>query len=217
MRVETEDSGFSVAPLIGAAGAAMAIIVATERFAIKRETAAIGGAAIALAVSQATSGTVRALFQGAALAGIGLAIVELVRIFRGGARAGEPSSSVAPSLDADRRSEFEKTVAAAPAPSTPTVSVEAEPAAEFAQKAARAEPSASPSPTAANPVLAARIKNLSASLTLDELLRLNQVATQLSPEQLAHLERELLVRSLDASVELVRTQVIVGTSGHARA
>ena len=85
MHSETEDSGFSVAPLLGAAGAAVVISIATERFAIKRQTAALGGSAIAFAVSRATSGTVRALFQGAALAGVGLAIVELVRTLRQGA------------------------------------------------------------------------------------------------------------------------------------
>src|SRR6185312_7156000 len=92
MRSETELSEFSVAPLLGAAGAAVAFSVAAERFAIKRQTAALGCAAVAFGLSQATSGAARALFQGAALAGIGLAIVELVRTLRQDRPAATPNS-----------------------------------------------------------------------------------------------------------------------------
>src|SRR6185312_8386047 len=113
MRSETELSEFSVAPLLGAAGAAVAFSVAAERFAIKRQTAALGCAAVAFGLSQATSGAARALFQGAALAGIGLAIVELVRTLRQDRPAATPSGVTQQPADAITRSELQAAFAAA--------------------------------------------------------------------------------------------------------
>jgi hypothetical protein len=79
---QMEGSGLPVVQLAGAAGAAVALAQVTERQGIRREVAALGGAAVALAVSQASGGTTRAFFQGAALGSLGVAIVEFVRRFR---------------------------------------------------------------------------------------------------------------------------------------
>src|SRR5258706_14299717 len=99
MHSESEDSGSLVAPLVGAAGAAAMICAAAERFGIKRHVVALGGAAAAFAASRATTGTARALFQGAALGGIGVAIFELVRALRQQPAPREQARSAAPTSD----------------------------------------------------------------------------------------------------------------------
>ncbi len=82
MHSELGDSESAVAPLLGSASAAAMIAIAAERFAIKRHVVALGGAAIAFAASQASTGTARELLQGAALGSLGVAIFELVRTLR---------------------------------------------------------------------------------------------------------------------------------------
>jgi hypothetical protein len=79
MSAEMKRSVFTIAPLVGAASAAVAISLAMERTASKHQWVALGSAALAFALSQATSGPTRAFLLGAAIAGIGVAIVELVR------------------------------------------------------------------------------------------------------------------------------------------
>jgi hypothetical protein len=121
MRSEMEDSGISVAPIVGAAGAAVAITVVAERFVVKRHTVAIGGAAIAFAASRATSGAVRAFCEGAALASIGIAIVELVRTLRGDVGATDQHRAATEPTASDKRSASEESVTATHPPPAPLI------------------------------------------------------------------------------------------------
>lgn len=69
-------------PFIGAAGGALAVTVATERYGVKREVATFGGAALALAASQSVTGLPRDLLQAAATAGVCLVVVEVLQTLR---------------------------------------------------------------------------------------------------------------------------------------
>ena len=77
-----KESNFTIAPLVGAAGAAAAISAAMERYGDTGQAVALGTAAVALVLSQVASGPARAFLEGATIASIGIAILELVRSFR---------------------------------------------------------------------------------------------------------------------------------------
>jgi hypothetical protein len=114
--VKTVHSAFAtsdsqLAALVGAAGAAVAITVATKRLAWQRERAAFGGAAIAFAASRATTGAARALFEGATLVGIGLGIAELVRLIGQPAEATLQHHPATPPSDKIRRADLERAIA----------------------------------------------------------------------------------------------------------
>jgi hypothetical protein len=171
MRSEKKGPEFTVAPLIGAAGAAVAIAIATERAAGKRQTVALGGAAVAFAFSQATSGATRAFFQGAAIAGIGVAIAEWVRSLRQAAVSPAPRPTTVPAAQP------EKTTDTSPASDTPAVA-EREPspppAAQF-----------QPAPDAASEAPAGhRVDSLSTERELAVA-----PAGALSPEAIEHLSK----------------------------
>lgn len=70
------------APFVGAAGGALAVTIATERYGVKREVATFGGAALALAASQSVTGLPRELLQAAATAGVCLGVVEVLQTLR---------------------------------------------------------------------------------------------------------------------------------------
>jgi hypothetical protein len=110
-----DGSELSVAPLVGAAGGVVAISVAAQRFGAKREVAAFGGAAIAFAASQATSGVARALLQGAVLAGIGVGVAELVRRFRQDSVRTTGARPPGPPPDAVKHGDLERALAEAQA------------------------------------------------------------------------------------------------------
>ena len=85
--------------LLGAAGAAVAISITAERYSLKRQTVALGTAAGAFAASLAAEGPLRALLQGAALAGLGVAIVDLVRSFLQGTASAASSDDTTVRLE----------------------------------------------------------------------------------------------------------------------
>jgi hypothetical protein len=70
------------APFLGAASGALAATIAVERFGVRREVATFGGAVLAFAASQGQSGIVRSILDGAAMAGVCLGVVELLRANR---------------------------------------------------------------------------------------------------------------------------------------
>src|SRR5215468_1283529 len=67
------------APFVGAAGGALAATIAVERFAMRREVATLGGAALAIAAAQGQTGLARSLLDGAAMAGVCLGVAEILR------------------------------------------------------------------------------------------------------------------------------------------
>ncbi len=104
-------------PLVGAAGGALAITVATERYGVKREVATFGGAALALAAAQSVTGFPRDLLQAAATAGVCLGVVELLQTLRPSWLYRQPVAhepehrQAAPPPDAITRSDLQQAMA----------------------------------------------------------------------------------------------------------
>jgi hypothetical protein len=212
MRSDRKGSEFTVAPFVGAAGAAVAIAIATERAAGKRQTVALGGAAIAFAFSQATSGATRAFFQGAAIAGIGVAIAEWVGLLRQGAA---PSSNAVPGPQRSKTDatvpapEPAKTDATAPPPgmsssaenaSSPAPAAELQtPARNLASPLHAFAPAASPSPEAIE-----HLSQVNALLSENERRTLSSLNATASSAEVTALRNELLRRRPADAVAFLR-------------
>ena len=114
MSAQSKNKMHVVAPVIGAAGGALAVTVAVERFGVKREVAAFGGAIVAFVASRRASGAARAGFEAAAAAGVCLGIAEIVRKLRPhviyGSQPSHPETprQAAPPPDAITRADFDK-------------------------------------------------------------------------------------------------------------
>ena len=74
--------GNVVAPIIGAAGGAVVVAVAVEKFKIKKPVAALGTAAASFIAARNSTGAVRAAFEGAAIASVCIAVTELLARLR---------------------------------------------------------------------------------------------------------------------------------------
>lgn len=101
-----------LAPIVGAAGGVVAATVAVERFGVKREVATLGGATAAVMAAQQANGVLKAVLEGAAAAGIALALADMLQLARpklifGDRPAPEPQRQTAPP-DAITRGDLEK-------------------------------------------------------------------------------------------------------------
>ena len=114
MSAQSKNKTHVVAPMIGAAGGALAVTVAVERFGVKREVAAFAGAIVALVASRRASGAARVGLEAAAAAGVCLGIAEIVRKLRPHVIYGNQPShreaprQAAPPPDAITRADFDK-------------------------------------------------------------------------------------------------------------
>jgi hypothetical protein len=72
----------TLAPVAGAAGATIAITVATERFGLDRDLVTLGGAAFAFFAASNTNGLTRDVLIGAATAGAALGVAEILKTLR---------------------------------------------------------------------------------------------------------------------------------------
>lgn len=68
-----------LAPLLGAAGGAAAIVAASDHFQLDRKAVALGGVGLGIAVASATTGVVRQLATGVAAAGACIAVLDFIR------------------------------------------------------------------------------------------------------------------------------------------
>jgi hypothetical protein len=95
----TEPQDGVLIPIVGAAGGALAIALASERLGVDRTRVALTGADVAAAVAGSTTGWARQLASGAAAAGVVIALVDHFRerdVMRAAAAPAEPAD-VAPS------------------------------------------------------------------------------------------------------------------------
>jgi hypothetical protein len=66
-------------PLLGAAGGAVVIAIASERTGVDRKWVALGGASVGIAVASSTDGWLKQLATGVAAAGFVIAVVDYLR------------------------------------------------------------------------------------------------------------------------------------------
>jgi hypothetical protein len=81
-RINRSDAAITVAPLVGAAGATMAITAAVERWGQPRMPVAVAGSLVALTMSQSAEGATKQALAGAAAAGACIALGEFLQMLR---------------------------------------------------------------------------------------------------------------------------------------
>lgn len=105
--------GGVVAPIVGAAGGALVVNIAVEKFKLKRPVAAFGTAALSLIAARNAKGAARAGFEAAAIASICIGVTELLtRILQPKAQpVAKAQGAPSPARDAVRSSEFRDALA----------------------------------------------------------------------------------------------------------
>jgi hypothetical protein len=104
----------TVAPLVGAAGGTLVITAAVERFGVRSERIALGGAALAVTLARNADGAIKDALTGAAAAGLCLGILELLEKHRPTFLYGDkPKQEPAPTnlTDAISRADLAKALA----------------------------------------------------------------------------------------------------------
>jgi hypothetical protein len=176
-------------PIVGAAGAAVAIALASQRTGLDRKWVALGGAGVGVVVASSTSGWLKQLATGVAAAGAVIAVVDYLR-----ERAAAPSQ--APTRDATQDSK--------PLPSVPAPSSEAVPA--------RAAPTAPENAAApADDLTPEQLAHLQAIMEHLEPVEREQVAKleKNAPADLIRsLKKTLVGLSVDDGVAFVRKNVL---------
>jgi hypothetical protein len=215
----------TVLPIVGGAGSALAFVLAAEQLNVSKLQVAVTLAGAGAVTAASTTGWIRDIAIGVAAAGACVAAMEAVTLYRVAQAfktAAEPPPPQAPPVDAVTQADLQAAMAkiaeqqnrAQEALHTDLKSVIAEAASAASQTLA---PTVSTGAAVHDPVVVAKIQNVMARLEPSERRRLNEIASQASVEQRAYLEHEIFRRPLDESVEYLRTQVLVGSNGHAPA
>ncbi len=87
--------GAGMMPILGAAGGALAIAIASERTGVNRKWVALGGASVGIVVASSTNGWLKQLATGVVAAGAVIAIVDYLRE-RAAAQETKAQTSAAP-------------------------------------------------------------------------------------------------------------------------
>lgn len=106
--------------VFGAAGAAIGIPAAAQRFGVRNEVAAFGAAATAFVAARVSSGVARALFDSAAIAGVCLGVAEIVRRMQQAALVADKAQSREPACSTDQRKPPAPEAASEKAPRIPS-------------------------------------------------------------------------------------------------
>lgn len=238
-----KDSIELLAPVAGAALGALALEAMSQHVNMKKHEIALLGAGVAFLAATSSQGATRQLAMGAAAASACYGAVEFLRgahpdwLYKQPKAEPQPPQQAAPP-DAITHAELERVLAQLQKRHQEEMTKAHH---EYESKIAEMrgviqslhdqlkrkrdanEPKrrapAAPAVVAANsdPVVRAKVDTVKERLSPEERYGLDQAVSRLSPEQRAHLEQEVFRRPLDESVEYLRTQVIVGPNGHARA
>jgi hypothetical protein len=181
-------------PIIGAAGGAWAIAVASEQPGADRLQVALTGAGIGVMVAGASTGWVRQLAGGAAAAGAAIALIEYLRE-RDAAKRTATKSEAAPPAAANV--EAAQAAAAPPGP---------------------VETATNESSSAADALTAeewARLQTIAARLDPEEHKQLDELE-QREPALMLKVKKALVSMSVDDAVAFLRQKLFAKPHGRAR-
>lgn len=215
----------AVLPIVGGAGSALAFVLAAEQLNVSKLQVAVTIAGAGAVTAASTTGWVRDIAIGVAAAGACVAAMEAVTLYRVAQAfktAAEPPPPQAAPVDAVTQADLQAAMAKiAEQQNRAQEALHSDLKSVFAEAASAASkpvaPTVAMAAAAPDPVVIAKIQTVMARLEPAERRRLNEIAAQASVEQRAYLEHEIFRRPLDESVDYLRTQVLVGPNGHARA